>query len=483
MSRVSQTFISYCNLMNEQPQGHLIRSLSLFAAFMLTVSSVIGSGIYKKVAPMSVELLSPGLVLLCWVLAGLITLCGALSNAEIASMLADSGGEYVYYRKIYNKFFAFLYGWTSFTVIRSASLASIGYVFAQSFNSLVPLPQFPDAIAGISIMGVFTPFHNFGVKALTISLIGALTIINYRGLKGGEGLSRYVLILVTAVIAIIVVLGLTIGGGSFQNLQVNASEYVSRPWYDVGLIKAMFAALLAAFWAYEGWATTGYLGGEIKNPNRNLPLALVFGVLFVMGVYVCVNFTYLFVLPIDQIVEVGKTQNTIAAVVVVQHILGNPGVLFISLLILLTTFGATNTTALMPPRLYYAMAKEGVFFKGAAFIHPKYNTPSKAFVIQAIWASVLVLSGSFDQLTDMLVFASFIFYGATSLGVFILRHKMPDAPRPYKAWGYPIVPALFIAFCVALVIITLMTKPREALLGLGLMFTGVPFYYYWKGNR
>ncbi len=463
-----------------QPQGQLIRSLSLFAAFMLTVSSVIGSGIYKKVAPMSVELLSPSLVLLCWVLAGLITLCGALSNAEIASMLADSGGEYVYYRKIYNRFFAFLYGWTSFTVIRSASLASIGYVFAQSFNALVPLPQLPEALASISLFGVFTPFHNFGVKALTIGLILVLTIINYRGLKGGEGLSRYVLILVTAVIAIIVVLGLTIGGGSLQNLQTDAIGFVDRPWYDTDLIKAMFAALLAAFWAYEGWATTGYLGGEIKNPNRNLPLALVFGVLFVMGVYVAVNFTYLYVLPIDQIVEVGKTQNTIAAVVVVQHILGNPGVLFISLLILLTTFGATNTTALMPPRLYYAMAKEGMFFRAASYIHPVYNTPSKAFVIQAIWASVLVLSGSFDQLTDMLVFASFIFYGATALGVFILRQTMPDTPRPYKAWGYPIVPALFILFCIALVIITLMAKPREALLGLGLMLTGVPFYYYWS---
>lgn len=468
--------------MSSQPQGHLVRSLSLFAAFMLTVSSVIGSGIYKKVAPMSVELLSPSLVLLCWVLAGLITICGALSNAEIASMLADSGGEYVYYRKIYNRFFAFLYGWTSFTVIRSASLASIAYVFAQSFNALIPLPHLPDTLANISILGVFTPFHNFGVKALTIALILGLTVVNYRGLKGGEGLSRFVLILVTAVIGIIVILGLTIGGGSFTNLQINATGFVSRSWLDPDLIKAMFAALLAAFWAYEGWATTGYLGGEIKNPNRNLPLALVFGVLFVMGVYVAVNFTYLYVLPIDQIVEVGKTQNTIAAVVVVQHFLGNPGVLFISLLILLTTFGATNTTALMPPRLYYAMAKEGMFFRGAAFIHPVFNTPSKAFVIQAGWASVLVLSGSFDQLTDMLVFASFIFYGATSLGVFILRHKMPDAPRPYKAWGYPVVPALFIIFCVALVFITLMAKPREALLGLGLMATGIPFYLYWSSK-
>lgn len=464
------------------PQGQLVRSLSLFAAFMLTVSSVIGSGIYKKVAPMSVELLSPTLVILCWVLAGLITLFGALSNAEIASMLADSGGEYVYYRKIYNRFFAFLYGWTSFTVIRSASLASIAYVFSQSFHALVPLPELPAAIADLSLFGVFTPFHNFGVKALTIGLIVVLTVINYRGLKGGEGLSRYVLILVTAVIALIVVLGLTIGGGAWSNIQTDATGYTDLPWYNSGFIQSMFAALLAAFWAYEGWSTTGYLGGEIHNPNRNLPLALVFGVLFVMGVYVIVNFTYLYVLPIDQLVEVGKTQNTIAAVVVVQHILGNPGVLFISILIILTTFGATNTTALMPPRLYYAMAKEGVFFKGAAYIHPRFNTPSKAFVIQAIWASVLVLSGSFDQLTDMLVFASFIFYGATTLGVFILRRRMPDVPRPYKAWGYPVVPALFILFCIALVVITLIGKPREALLGLGLMLTGVPFYWYWTRN-
>ena len=429
---------------------------------------------------MSVELLSPGLVLTCWVLAGLITLCGALSNAEIASMLADSGGEYVYYRKIYNRFFAFLYGWSSFTVIRSASLASIGYVFGQSFNSLVPLPQLPASMAEISLFGIFTPFDNFGVKMLTIGLIAGLSYINYRGLKGGEGLSRVILFLVTISILLIIVLGLTIGGGSFENLQTHAAGFVERPWYDSGFIQSMFAAMLAAFWAYEGWSTTGYLGGEIKNPNRNLPLALIFGVLFVMVVYTSINFTYLFVLPIDEIVTLSKSQNTIAAVSVVKHFLGSPGVLFISLLILLTTFGATNTTALMPPRLYYAMAREGMFFKWASYIHPTYNTPSKAFLIQAIWASILVLSGSFDQLTDMLVFASFIFYGATALGVFILRYKMPDAPRPYKAWGYPVVPGLFILFCVFLVVITLIGKPREALLGLGLMLTGVPFYFYWR---
>ncbi|HMR56930.1 MAG TPA: amino acid permease, partial [Cyclobacteriaceae bacterium] len=165
---------------------------------------------------------------------------------------------------------------------------------------------------------------------------------------------------------------------------------------------------------------------------------------------------------------------------VVGHFLGNGGIMFMSVLILFTTFGCTNTTLLPPPRLYYAMAKEGMFFKGAAQIHPVYHTPSKAILYQAVWSSVLVLSGSFDQLTDMLIFAAFIFYGATALGVFILRVKMPDAPRPYKVWGYPVIPALFILFCIVLVVVTLTSKPREALMGLALMFSGVPFYFYWN---
>jgi len=469
--------------MEELKQGKLVRSLGLFSVFILVVSSVIGSGIYKKVAPMSAELQSPSWVLLCWILAGVVTLCGALSNAEVAGLLADSGGEYVYYRKIYNKFFAFLFGWSSFTAIRSAGASSLAYVFAQSFNSLVPLPVLPESWSTLSLFGVFTPFDNFGVKAMAILLIIGLSYINYRGLKLGEGVSRIVLLIVVASIFLIIALGLTIGGGSVANFQTPAAGYVSRPLFDPGFLASIFAALLAAFWAYEGWNPIGFIGGEMKNPNRDLPLALIFGVSFVMLVYVTINFTYLWVLPIDEIIQVHRFQNEIAAVAVVKHFLGSTGGLFISILILLTTFGATNSTLLFPPRLYYAMAKEGVFFKGAAYIHPTYNTPSKAIVFQGIWASVLVLSGSFDQLTDMLVFASFIFYGATTLGVFVLRVKMPDAHRPYKAWGYPVVPALFILFCLVLVPLTLLAKPREALLGLSLMLAGVPFYWYWTRSE
>ena len=464
-------------------QGHLVRSIGLFSAFILTVSSVIGSGVYKKVAPMSAELLSADLVLLCWGLAGLITLFGALSNAEIASMLAESGGEYVYFGKIYNRFFAFIFGWTCFAVIRSAAAASIAYVFAHSFNTLIPLPVLPDSWAQMSVLGIFTPFHNFGVKTLTVLLIIGLSYNNYVGLRFGEGLSKAVTILVVASILLIIASGLSIGGGSMENFRSPAAGFVPRSMFDPDLIKTMFAALLAAFWAYEGWTSTGYLGGEIKNSHRNLPLALVSGVLFVMGVYLAINFTYLYVLPIDAIIAVQQSVNSIAAVEVVRSFLGTPGTLAMAVLILITTFGCTNTTLLGPPRLYYAMAREGLFFRSAAYVHPKYNTPSKAIMIQAVWASLLVFSGSFDQLTDMLVFAAFIFYGATALGVFILRVRMPDAPRPYRAWGYPVVPAIFILFCVALIVITLVAKPREALIGLGLMASGLPFYFYWRNRN
>jgi APA family basic amino acid/polyamine antiporter len=466
-------------MQENQGKAQLVRSLGLFATFIITVSTIIGSGVYKKVAPMAAELGSADWVLFCWVAAGIISLFGALSNAEVASMLADAGGEYVYFKKIYNKFFAFLFGWTCFAVIRSASLASIAYVFSMSFNSLVPLPVLPDSLASMSLWGIFTPFDNFGVKVLTIALICGLSYLNVFGLKLGEGVSRAVLIVVVLSIALIIVLGLTVSDGSMANMQVKASTYQDRNWWDPVFIQSFFAAMLAAFWAYEGWASVGYLGAEIKNANRNLPLALVMGVVFVMITYVAINFTYLYVLPIDQIVDAHTTKNTIAAVLVVKEFLGPIGLLFISVLIIFTTFGCTNSTVLPPPRLYYAMAKDGLFFKWAAFIHPKYHTPSKAFIAQAIWASVLVLSGSFDQLTDMLVFASFIFFGAITLGLFILRVKEPNTPRPYKAWGYPIVPGLFLLFCVLLVGITILSKPREALLGLGLMATGIPFYWWW----
>jgi len=432
---------------------------------------------------MSEVLQSPGLVLLAWALAGLLTLFGALSNAEVASMLADSGGEFVYYRKIYNRFFAFLYGWSNFTAIRSASIASIAYVFSQSFDALVPLPTLPADWASVTVFGFLTPFDNAGVKLLTIALIVGLSFLNYIGLKLGQNFSKTILYIVISSIFCIIILGLFGSDGSWANIQATGKDYVPHHWTDSVFVKSFFAALLSAFWGYEGWSTIGYLGGEIENPQRNLPLGLVMGTLFIIGLYLITNFTYLYVMPIDQLVGDQQSKNAIAAVVVVKHILGNWGGLAISLLILLTTLGCTNTTILAAPRLYYAMAREGLFFKKAATVHPEHHTPTNALIYQAVLASLLVVSGSFDQLTDMLIFASFIFYGATALGVFVLRKKMPDAPRPYKAWGYPVVPAIFILFCIALLIVTFAAKPREAMMGLVLMASGVPFFFYWTRKK
>jgi len=490
----------------EKKQGQLVRSLSLAAATILVVSSVIGSGVYKKVAPMSAELLSPDLVLWAWVLAGVISLCGALSNAEIAGMMADSGGEYVYFRRIYGRFMAFMWGWSTFAVIKTAAVAGIAYVFSQSFNAIFPLPHLPESIEKFEVL-VFKPFENAGVKALTIALILALTFINTRGLKNAAALSTWITRLVIVGLAGIVVSGLFFGGGSMANFQTPSASFVPHAWSDLWTIKyrivseadgvrhlqrewaafpfvkAMFTALLAAFWAYEGWNTLGFIGGEIKNPNRNLPLALFAGMMVIIGTYALVNFTYLYVLPIDQLVDAHYAQNEIAAVAVVRHFAGNTGATLISVIILITTLGCTNATILMPPRVYYAMAKDGLFFKRAGDIHPEFNTPNPALWMQGLWACLLVLSGSFDQLTDMLIFAAFFFYGATAFGVFLMRRREPNTERPYRVWGYPLVPALFVLFCITLIVVTCFTHPREAGLGVVLMLTGVPFYFWWNKNR
>jgi basic amino acid/polyamine antiporter, APA family len=464
----------------EKKQGQLVRSITLSAATILVVSSVIGSGVYKKVAPMSDGLMSPKLVLVAWILGGIVSLFGALSNAEIAGMMADSGGEYVYFKRIYNKFTAFLWGWTTFAVIKTASISSLAYVFAQSLNSLYELPKLPDSIAHISLFGIFQPFESFGVKSLAIILILILTNINTRGLKGGAALSGWITKLVIAGLGVIVLGGLFFGGGSLSNITTPSVNYVERSWFDPAFMSAMFTAMLAAFWAYEGWNTLGFMAGEIKDPNRNLPLALAGGMAVIITTYLLVNFTYLYVMPIDKIIEFRHANpNNIAAVEVVRSFAGNGGAVLLSILILITTLGCTNATILMPPRVYYAMAKDGLFFKSAADIDPVSHTPNNALWIQGIWACLLVLSGSFDQLTDMLIFAAFLFYGATALGVFILRVKEPRAERPYRVWGYPVVPAIFILFCIGLVVNTIISQPREAGIGLALILSGVPFYYYW----
>jgi len=451
-------------------QRKLVRTLGMGYVVMFVVANIIGSGVYKKIAPMASELHSSIWILLAWIVGGIITLFGTLGNAEVAGMLADTGGDFVYLKKIYNRFFAFIYGWSLFTVIQTATISSLAYVFAQSLNSIIPIPHVFESLKNLTIGGVFFPFQDFGIKLTAILLIISLTYLNISGLKSGAWVSRAIVILVFTGLLVIVLFGLFSGIAKPVNFMrtddlLNGSITVS----------SFYTAMLAAFWAYQGWVSVGYIGGEVKNPTRTIPKGIIVGVILVIIIYLLVNFTYLSLLSIPELVTIHSSGNQIAAVEAVRSFWGLGGVIFISLLILITTLGCTNASILTGARPYYAMAKEKLFFSGIGKLN-KANVPANSLFWQGIWACVLVLSGTFDQLTDMIIFAVFIFYGATSLGVFILRRTMPDAPRPYKTWGYPVVPAIFILFCIGLFFNTIITRPREAAIGMVLILSGIPVY-------
>ncbi len=455
-------------------QRHLVRTLGMWYVVIFVVANIIGSGVYKKIAPMAAELNSSVWILAAWIVGGIITLFGALSNAEVAGLLADTGGEFIYLKKIYNRFFAFMYGWSLFTVIQTATISSLAYVFAQSLNSIIQIPEVFGSLQHFTIGGVFYPFQDFGVKLTAILLILMLTGLNISGLRSGAGVSKTIMLLVFAGLLTIVFFGLssiTTRPANFLDIKELTNGSVT--------LSSFYTAMLAAFWAYQGWVSVGFIGGEVKDPTRNIPKGIVTGVFIVIFIYLLVNVTYLTLLSIPQLVQIHESGNQIAAVEAVRTFWGKGGVMFISFLILVTTLGCANASILTGARPYYAMAREKLFFPGIAKIN-RANVPSTSLLWQGIWASVLVLSGTFDQLTDMLIFAVFIFYGATVLGVFILRRRMPDVHRPYKVWGYPVVPAIFILFCIGLFINTIITRPREAAIGMILILSGIPVYFFLK---
>jgi APA family basic amino acid/polyamine antiporter len=446
--------------------------LGLRAASFLVISVMIGSGVFKKIAPMAQELGTPWLILLCWLIAGIVSLAGALCTAELVSMYPNSGGEYNYFQKIYGRFFSFLYGWASFAVIKTAGISALAYIFAQSLNSLFPLPILD---SDFSFLGLHL-FENLSIKISAAVLIILLTILNYRGVQFAEKLTTILTYAMLLAIAFFLVVGFGAEQGSLAHL-TTAAKGATADLNGWTLMKALFLASLGAFWGYDGWNNIAFIGEEIKNPKRNLPLALGLGTLGVMAVYVMINFVFLYVMPIDFFIELNATPNKIAAVEIAGRLSGTFGMALVACLILVTTLNSTNSSILMSARMLYAMSRDKTFFKQAESVHPKYNTPDKALFIQGIWAILLVFSGSFDQLTDMLVFAAFLFYAATAVGLIYLRVKAPNAERGYKVIGYPIVPILFLLFCVTICIMTLINQPFEAMMGLILIASGLPVYW------
>jgi APA family basic amino acid/polyamine antiporter len=461
----------------ETSTNSLQPKLGLRAASFLVISVIIGSGVFKKIAPMAEQLGSPWLILLCWLLAGIVSLAGALCTAELVSMYPNSGGEYNYFQKIYGRFFSFLYGWASFAVIKTASISALAYIFAQSLNSLFPLPVLD---SDASFLGLHL-FENLSIKLFAALLILLLTLLNYRGVQFAEKLSSVLTYAMLIAIAFFLIVGLNAEHGTISNLTSPAKGTTSE-LYGWTLMKAMFLASLGAFWGYDGWNNIAFIGEEIKNPKRNLPLALGLGTLSVMAVYVLINFVFLYVMPIDYFIQLNDTPNKIAAVEVAGQISGTIGMVLVACLILVTTLNSTNSSILMSARMLYAMARDKTFFKQAESVHPKYNTPDKALFIQAIWAILLVFSGSFDQLTDMLVFAAFLFYAATAVGLMYLRFKAPSQERGYKVIGYPVVPILFLFFCITICVMTILNQPFEAIMGIVLIASGLPVYW-WLGRK
>ena len=458
------------------PSQQLNRSLGLQLVIVFVIGNIIGSGVYKKVAPMAASLHSSGWVLIAWVVAGIVSLFGALSYAEVAGLLADTGGDYSYYKKIYNKFFAFQFGWSTFTIMQTAAISSLAYVFAESLNNIVHLPPMLASYAKVNIAGVFYPFKAFEVKFTAIVLILLLTWINTKGLKTGAWMGTAILLLVFAGLFTIIVFGF-----ASKESDISRALIMETSNNKPVTFSAMFTAMLAAFWAYQGWAAVGFVGGEAKDANKNIPRGIAIGVFVVIALYLLVNTAYLSLLPIEKLEQI-KANGGIAAIEAVKVFWGKGGELFIALLIVITTMGCCHVTIISSCRVYYAMAKEGLFFRKAGRLN-RYAVPGNSLLYQCLWACILVMSGEFDQLTDMIIFAIFIFYGATALGVFILRKRMPDAPRPYKVWGYPIVPATVIFIAGALFVNTIINQTREASIGLVLMLTGVPMWYFFNRKK
>lgn len=467
--------------MQETPKStSLVKSFGLKMAIIIVMSSIIGSGVFKKVAPMSELLHTPWLVVLAWFLAGIVVLFGVLSIAELGTLFPDSGGPFSWLEKIYGKTISFLYGWTCFTVIQTAAISSIAFVFAGALSTFVNLPHLPAHWESVSILGLY-PFYNFGAKLISCLLIILLTVINIKGTKKGGNLSLLFTFLITASILVIICVAFGSEQGSMATFETVSSAYPTEGFTAFAFVSAMVLAMRNAFWGYEGWIALGFIREEIENPYKNLPRALTVGILIVIALYILINTAYLYVMPIDEMTAAMSTnENNIAAVLVMNKLFGQGGAYIISAMILVSTFGCTNATILVSSRIYYAMAKKGIFFKKAAEIHSKNNTPHNSLKYQAIWACILVFSGSFDTLTDLLIITAFIFFGLIVFGVIYFRVKHKDMPRPFKTPGYPFVPILFILFCIALLCISFIESPGKSIIGISLIFSGLPFYYYWK---
>ncbi len=437
----------------------LVRGLGLVPTTSLVVGTIIGTGVFLKTARMAQAVGTPSLVLLAWVAGGLLSLAGALSYAELGAMLPAAGGEYVYLRAAYGDLPAFLFGWMRLAVGSTGSIASFGAAFATFLSALAPLNSaFARRLVSVGVILLFT-----AINCLRVAI-------------GGRVQSVLTLAKVLAIASIAIGVFFFAPSASWEHLHAPAGV---PAWCG---FPAFGAAMLSALWAFDGWNNMPMAAGEVSEPGRNIPLALIVGMAIVLAVYGLLNLAYCYALPIDAIASSSSTLHGAALPVAskaAQTFLPRFGAQLVAVAALLSTIGALNGSILTGARIPYAMARDGLFFASFGQLGERSSVPVASIVWQGLWASVLALSATFDQLTDCVIFASMIFYAATTAAVLVLRKKRPELLRPYRTLGYPVVPLLFAAVAVWLLINTLSTNPLESVVGLGLISLGLPVYY-WK---
>ena len=447
----------------------LNRAIGPFAATLLVVGSIIGSGIFLTTGAMARALPSAALLLLAWILGSLFALFGALTYAEMATMYPQSGGVYVYLREAFGPLTAFLYGWVTVLVVLAGGLAAVAVGFADYFSYFFPSLSSAHLVADFHVGSIavrMTANQLIAVAALV--LLGA---INYVGVRSGSGINAILTVAKVSGLALLPVLALL-------TAPVAPAWTPIVPPETANPLSAFGVALIAVLWAVEGYYLVTYAAGEVRDPARNLPRALAGGLLIVMTVYVVVNLAYLYALPMDQLRGTTRVAEAAATAMV-----GPWGATIIALTVLVSTLGADAAVILNGSRLCYAMAKDRLFFPAASAVHPTFRTPHVAIIGLTTWASILALSGTYEQLFTYVVFGSVLFSLLGGLALFRLRHTKPDVERPYRAWGYPVVPGLFILGAVFMVLNTLMTRPVESIAGLGLLVLGLPAYWYWNPRR
>jgi APA family basic amino acid/polyamine antiporter len=444
----------------------LRRELGAWAAASIVVGTVIGSGIFLVPKTMINGVGTPSLVFMVWVVGGLLSIAGALSYAELSAAMPEAGGEYVYLREAYGPFWGFLYSWTQLWVAKSGSIATLATAFFVYLSNFFPF------LSGV-LLTVPLPLGPGGGplqiqigQLFAIVLILLLAWLNYYGVKVGGNVQVGVTVVKVILIAAIIFAGLLLGSAHGV-----AEQAPVVPLTFAGFI----AALVAALWAYDGWNNVSMVSSEIKNPQRNLPLSLIGGTSIVIAIYLMANWAYFHVLSAAEVATVDRV-----AAEMMRKIFSGTGANAVSIAALISIFAALNGSILSGSRVPYAAAREGYFFHAIGNVHPVHRTPGVSIWVLSLWGAVLVLSGKYDDLFNLVIFASWILYGMTAAAVIVLRRKRPELHRPYRTLGYPMVPVLFVLGALILVLQTAWSRPRESAIGIFLICSGIPFYLHWK---